>query len=98
MISTGRMMGAQEAFETGLINKIVNHEDFVEEVKSYVQCLVSGPGVAFSKVKELLKEQSNFEDGLKKEASAFSSLFATEDMKEGVAAFQEKRKPSFINK
>jgi len=98
MISTGRMAGSEEAKEMGLVNKVVELENFTEEVKTYVQGLVAGPGVALKKVKELLNASPDLEKGLESEADAFGSLFTTEDMKEGVAAFQEKRKPAFKGK
>jgi len=98
MITTGRMVGAEEAKEAGLVNKVAELENFTEEIKTYVQGLVAGPGVALMKVKGLLNTLPSLEEGLAREAGAFGSLFTTEDMKEGVAAFQEKRKPIFKGK
>ena len=98
MISTGAMLGAQEAFQAGLVNRVVEVDKFEQEVRAFAESLTRGPGIALSKAKKLINMSLRLEEGLGAEAEAFGGLFATEDFGEGVAAFLEKRKPSFRGK
>jgi len=98
MITTGSMLRAQEALQAGLVNKVVEAEKFEEEVKAFAGSLAKGPGLALMSVKKLIKVDQGLLDGLKEEAEAFGSLFATEDFREGTSAFLEKRKPTFKGK
>jgi enoyl-CoA hydratase/carnithine racemase len=95
MIFTGGLLGSEEAHEIGLVNKVVEAEQFEGEVKAFAQALTRAPGVALSKAKKLINMSVEIGEGLKAEADAFGGLFATEDFEEGTAAFLEKRKPSF---
>lgn len=95
MIMTGAMLDAQEAQRIGLINKVVKAEELEEEVRAFAASLSHGPGLALMEAKRLVNLSLEISDGLTAEANAFSKLFSTEDFKEGVAAFKEKRKPSF---
>jgi enoyl-CoA hydratase/carnithine racemase len=98
MISTGAMLGAQEALQAGLVNRVVEAEKFEQEVRAFAESMTRGPGIALSKAKKLINMSLRLEEDLGAEAEAFSGLFATEDFGEGVAAFLEKRKPSFRGK
>jgi enoyl-CoA hydratase len=97
MILTGRFMDADEAERAGLVSRVVPAADVVEEA-------LKAAGVIASKSKPVAmvaKEAVNaaFETGLAQgvlfERRVFHSLFATEDQKEGMAAFTEKRQPDF---
>lgn len=97
MILTGRFMDAEEAERAGLVSRVVPAADVVEEA-------LKAAGVIASKSKPVAmvaKEAVNaaFETGLAQgvlfERRVFHSLFATEDQKEGMAAFTEKREPEF---
>jgi enoyl-CoA hydratase len=97
MILTGRFMDAEEAERSGLVSRVVPAADVVEEA-------LKAPAVIASKSKPVAmvaKEAVNaaFETGLAQgvlfERRVFHSLFATEDQKEGMAAFSEKRQPEF---
>ena len=97
MILTGRFMDAEEAERAGLVSRVVPAADVVEEA-------LKAAGVIASKSKPVAmvaKEAVNaaFETGLAQgvlfERRVFHSLFATEDQKEGMAAFTEKRQPEF---
>ena len=98
MITTGSMLRAQEALQAGLVNRVVEAEKFEEEVKAFADSLAKGPGLALMSAKKLIKVDQGLLDGLKDEAEAFGSLFATEDFREGTSAFLEKRKPTFKGK
>jgi len=98
MISTGAILGAQEALQAGLVNRVVEADKFEQEVRAFAESLTRGPGIALSKAKKLINMSLRLEEGLGAEAEAFGGLFATEDFGEGVAAFLEKRKPSFRGK
>lgn len=95
MIMTGKMIDAQAAQQIGLLNKIVEADKLMEEVKDLAASLAKGPGIALMEAKKLLNLDLRLDKGLTEEAKAFSRLFSTEDFREGVAAFKEKRKPSF---
>jgi enoyl-CoA hydratase len=97
MCLTGRMMDAEEAERCGLVSRIVPKESLLDEALkvSDVIAEMSLPSVL------ILKEVMNraFEvplsEGIRFERRLFHSLFATEDQKEGMAAFLEKRPPRF---
>ena len=100
MILTGRFMGAEEAERSGLVSRVVPAADVVEEA-------LTAAGVIAAKSKPVAmvaKEAVNaaFETGLAQgvlfERRVFHSLFATEDQKEGMAAFSEKRQPEFTHR
>lgn len=95
MIMTGAMLNAQEAQHLGLVNKVVEADELNEEVRAFAESLSRGPNMALMEAKRLVNLTLEFDEGLTEEANAFSKLFSTEDFKEGVAAFKEKRKPSF---
>lgn len=98
MILTGGMVNAEEATEIGLAMKVVEVEKLEEEAGDFAKALASGAGLALKAGKMLLNAGVSIEDGLTAEAEAFSALFSTEDFKEGMAAFLEKRKPTFKGK
>jgi enoyl-CoA hydratase len=98
LIMTGAMVKAPEALQIGLVNEVVEPDKLEEAAGALAQTLVSGPSIALGKVKKLMNESASLTECLSAEAEAFSELFATEDMKEGVAAFLEKRKAEFKGK
>ncbi|WP_020400313.1 enoyl-CoA hydratase [Kordiimonas gwangyangensis] len=99
MMLTGRMMDATEAERSGLISRIVSVDDLLDkamEVASGIAGL-SGPSVALAKEATNRALETSLAEGLLFERRAFHSLFATEDQKEGMNAFIEKRQPQFKN-
>ena len=100
MILTGRFIGAEEAERSGLISRVVPAEDVVEESLKAAEIIASKS----KPVAMLAKEAVNaaFETGLAQgvlfERRIFHSLFASEDQKEGMAAFAEKRQPEFSHR
>ena len=94
MILTGKMISAEEAGRWGLVNKVVPAEMYLEEAKSLAKEIASKPPVAVRLAKEsVLKSfDTTIEGGLEFERKNFYLLFATDDQKEGMKAFMERRK------
>lgn len=100
MILSGKMIDAEEAFRIGLVNKVVEKDALIEEAKKILNGIIEKAPIAVElALKSIISGMEMAkEEGLKLEASNFSILFSTEDMKEGVKAFIEKRKPEFKGK
>lgn len=100
LVLTGRMMGAQEALDCGLINKVAPVELYLEEAKALAKEIASKPPVAVRLAKEsILKAfDTTIEGGLDFERKAFYLLFSSEDKQEGMNAFLEKRKAQFTGR
>lgn len=100
LILTGRMMGAEEAERCGLVSRVVAPERLLDEALEAAEKIASFPRVAVLAAKEAVDvaQETGLSDGVRFERRAFQSLFATEDQKEGMAAFVEKRKPEFRNR
>lgn len=100
MVLTGSMISAQEAYEAGLVNKVVPAALYLDEAISLAKQVASMPPVAARLAKEsVLKSfDTTIETGLEFERKNFYLLFATDDAKEGMQAFMEKRKPTWSGK
>ncbi len=100
MVLTGRMMDAQEAERSGLVSRIVPLADLVEEAIKVAQQIadLSLPIVMMAKESVNRSYETTLAEGILFERRTFHSTFATEDQKEGMAAFVEKRKPAFKHK
>jgi enoyl-CoA hydratase len=100
MVITGRIIAADEALRRGLVNKVVPVESYLEEAKSWAKEIASKPPVAVRLAKEsVLKAfDTTIEGGLEFERKNFYLLFSSEDQKEGMKAFSEKRKPEWKGK
>jgi enoyl-CoA hydratase len=97
MILTARMMDAAEAERAGLVSRVVAADKLLEEAfaAAAVICTFSGPSVMMAKQCVNRAFESGLADGVSYERGVFHALFATEDQKEGMAAFVAKRKPAF---
>ena len=97
MILTGRSMSAEEALRAGLVNKVVPVELFLEEALDLGARIARQPPLAVRMAKEAVLKafELPLEEGLQFERKGFYLLFSTEDQKEGMNAFLEKRKPAF---
>ena len=94
---TGRMMDAQEAERSGLVSRIVSVADLVEEAVKTASTIAGFSRQSVLMSKEAINRafESSLGEGIRFERRQFQSLFATEDQKEGMAAFIEKRPAAF---
>lgn len=95
LLMTGNMIDAQTALHYGLVNHVVPHETLLQKTKSVVENIVSKAPLAVSRCITATNAVFSNRDGYEVELEAFGDCFETEDMKEGTAAFLEKRKPVF---
>lgn len=100
LIMLGGMIKAEKAERIGLVNKVVPVGDLEEEVKAFAGKLMEKSSIALRAAKTAMRKGLNcsLKEGLQIEQDLFSMLFGTEDQKEGMAAFLEKRKPAFKGK
>jgi len=94
---TGRFMDAEEAERSGLVSRVVPVKKLMEETMAAAQKIAEKSMVTVMVVKESVNRsfETTLREGLLFERRAFHSLFASEDQKEGMAAFLEKRTPQF---
>jgi enoyl-CoA hydratase len=100
MVLTGRMMDADEAERSGLVSRVVPAGELVEEAMKTAAKIASMSRPIAIMAKEAVNRafESTLSEGVRFERRLFHSTFATEDQKEGMAAFAEKRKPVFKNR
>ena len=94
---TGRFMDADEAERAGLVSRVVPAKKLMEEAMGAAAKIAEKSMVTVMAVKESVNRsyETTLREGLLFERRVFHSLFATEDQKEGMAAFMEKRQPQF---
>ncbi len=99
MILTGRMMAAEEAERAGLVSRVVAADEVVDEALKVAERIadMSIPVVAMAKEAVNRAFEASLAEGVRFERRLFQSTFATEDRKEGMDAFVEKRQPAFKN-
>jgi enoyl-CoA hydratase len=100
MVLTGEQLGAFDAERFGLVNKVVPPELLMEEAKGMAKKIAGKSPLAIRLAKEAILKSANthLDEGLDLERKSLYLLFASEDKKEGMAAFVEKRKPVFKGK
>ena len=97
MVLNNRTLTAQEALEFGLVNRVVPVEAYLEQAMGLAQEIAGRAPLALQLGKETVNQafETTLSDGLAEERRAFYFLFASEDQKEGMQAFVEKRKPDW---
>lgn len=97
LMVTGRMMSAEEAFHAGVVQRLEDDTSLMEATQALAREMASAPPLAVAAIKRLLRDSdaAQLSGQLKAEQSTQSELFLSLDAGEGLAAFVEKRKPSF---
>jgi len=100
LVLTGRMMDAAEAERAGLVARVVPAASLMDEAMKVAETIanMSLPSVLAGKESVNASQETSLAEGMRFERRIFHSLFATEDQKEGMKAFIEKRKPNWKNR
>ncbi|MFC2948595.1 enoyl-CoA hydratase [Virgibacillus sediminis] len=100
MILTGNPVMAEDALEIGLVNRVVSEGALLRETAKLAEAIAAKSRISINEIMKLLPYSyiDQFNAGVRAEAESFASVFGTEDAKEGVQAFLEKRKPNFQDK
>lgn len=100
LILTGRMMDAAEAERSGLVSRVVPADDLIDEAMKAAGKIsgLSRPVAMMAKESVNRAYETTLGEGIRVERRIFQATFATEDQKEGMAAFVEKRAPQFHNR
>jgi enoyl-CoA hydratase len=100
MVLNNRTLSAEEALRFGLVNRVVPVERYLDEAMKLASEIAARAPLAVRVGKEMVNRalESHLADGIAEERQAFYFLFASEDQKEGMRAFNEKRKPEWKGK
>jgi enoyl-CoA hydratase len=100
MILNNRMLSAQEALQHGLVNRVVPVDAYLDEALKLAQEIASRAPLAVGAAKKMINQsyEQTLAEGIRLEKQEFYNLFATDDQKEGMKAFAEKRKPNWTGK
>ena len=97
MMFTGRLVGADEALDIGLVHRVVDPDEFTNHVAEFAARLAAGPPIAHAWTKRAIHRSLGVDMDAEFEFEIFAQVqcIQTEDHHEGVAAFREKRRPEF---
>jgi len=95
LLMSGNMISAKEAMDCGLVNKVFPAEELLPKTKEILSLIQTKAPIAVAKVIECVNNFDHTRQGYDLEIKKFGECFATEDAKEGAAAFLEKRKANF---
>lgn len=100
LIFTGNVINSEEAYKIGLVNHVVKLDELMKETLKIANKIASNGQIAVKYSKSAINRgvEVDFDSGNEIEKMLFGLSFATEDQKEGMEAFLEKRKPKFKNK
>jgi len=95
LLMSGNMISAKEAMDYGVVNKVFPVEDLLAKTKEILSLIQTKAPIAVAKLIECVNNFDHTQQGYDAEIKKFGECFATEDAKEGAAAFLEKRKANF---
>jgi len=97
LMFTNRVLTAQEGMDWGLVNRVVEPDDLMDEASSLAQDFANGPTKSFGRLKRMLQTAFSdpMESQLEKETQGIASMMTTRDGPHGLEAFLQKRKPEF---
>lgn len=100
MILTGEPISGSDAYKWGLANKVVEKDELAQVVSELATKLAAKSKPAINRVMQLIPyaRAEQFEAGVEQERERFAEVFGSEDAKEGIQAFIEKRNPTFQDK
>lgn len=100
MCLTGRMMNADEAERSGLVSRVLPVADLMDEAIKTAEIMARLSRPALYMIKESVNRafETSLREGILFERRMFHAMFATDDIKEGMTAFAEKRRPNFTNR
>lgn len=100
LLMTGEVIGAEEAYRMGLVQKVVEPEELMPEVERIAKEIVKQAPISIQMAKRAVNvaENTDIVSGVSYEAEAITTCFQAADRKEGMDAFQEKRTPTFTGK
>jgi enoyl-CoA hydratase/3-hydroxyacyl-CoA dehydrogenase len=93
----GDPMGAEEAFEFGLVNRVVEDHELLDTALAWARKLAQQAPLALEQIKRI-SAAGDLDEGIDAEKRAFAEVFASDDAKEGISAFLGKRAPHFQGK
>jgi enoyl-CoA hydratase/carnithine racemase len=100
LIFSARRINALEALELGLVNHVVPRADLLSKATAVAEEIMRNSPFAVRQAKWAIDHGADlpFEDGLQREHEAYMRAIASEDRREGIAAFNERRKPQFLGR
>ena len=100
LLFTGRVVDAEEAHRLRLVSRVVRHDDLMPVAHELARSIAENPPLAVQRIKEGLREalDPDWHELGRWVSSSLATLFGTEDHKEGVAAFLEKREPRYVGR
>ncbi len=100
LVFTGEIIDAKTALDIGLVDKVVAPDLLMEEARKMASVIAGKPKIALAVAKKAMNSGMDMalQDGLSYEIECFAQCFATQDQKEGMRAFSEKRKPDYKDK
>jgi enoyl-CoA hydratase/carnithine racemase len=98
IIFSSRLLDAEEAFAWGIVGRVCTSENLMDECLSYADSFTQRPRVAIAQIKACIDQgvDKPLKQGLEMEMAALERLLETDDAREGVTAFLEKRAPRFL--